>query len=217
MLVFCCHLKLLQNHLLIILITVNTKWLSRRLRHYMLPLTSDEKLTIKTHLQLHNSNRRHVEFSWVELRGYRHPRRRNSTVARRRCNWPSCSVQPISAKQVSRVELSYVAINGPLVSKVGSHLNGLTFFVSVSNGYMLRDRVDGRVALTLRDRLLFGGNGTSWGTCIRNRNWLSLSIVLANTQLSLQPSLQRVPQFFGYGTLNNILWSAKHITQYNWH
>ena len=140
-----------------------------------------------------------------------------SLAGDRQCNWPSCSVQPISAKQVSRVELSYVAINGPLVSKVGSHLNGLTFFVSVSNGYMLRDRVDGRVALTLRDRLLFGGNGTSWGTCIRNRNWLSLSIVLANTQLSLQPSLQRVPQFFGYGTLNNILWSAKHITQYNWH
>ena len=62
-----------------------------------------------------NSTRGRVEFSWVELRRYRHPHRRNSTVAGdRQRNWPSCSVQPISAKQVSRVELSCVAINGPL-------------------------------------------------------------------------------------------------------
>ena len=37
--------------------------------------------------------------SWVELRRYRHHHRRYSTVADdRQCNWPSCSVQPISAK-----------------------------------------------------------------------------------------------------------------------
>jgi len=55
-----------------------------------------------------NSTRRRVEFSWIELRRYRHPHRRNSTVAGdRQCNWPGCSVQPISAKQV-RVELSCV-------------------------------------------------------------------------------------------------------------
>ena len=65
-----------------------------------------------------NSTRRRVEFSWVELRRYRHPHGRNSTVAGdRQCNWPSCSVQPISAKQVSRVELSCVGINGPLSHK----------------------------------------------------------------------------------------------------
>ena len=46
-----------------------------------------------------NSTRRPVEFSWVELRRYGHPHRRNSTVVGdRQCNWPSCSVQPISAK-----------------------------------------------------------------------------------------------------------------------
>jgi len=44
-----------------------------------------------------NSTRRRVEFSWVELHRYRPPHRRNSTVAGdRQCNWPSCSVQPIS-------------------------------------------------------------------------------------------------------------------------
>jgi len=38
-----------------------------------------------------NSTRRRVEFSWVQLRRYRHPDRRNSTVAGdRQCNWPSC-------------------------------------------------------------------------------------------------------------------------------
>jgi len=52
-----------------------------------------------------------VKFSWVELRRYRHPHRRNSTVADdRQCNWPSWTAYSQSARNRS-VELSCVAIN----------------------------------------------------------------------------------------------------------
>jgi len=49
--------------------------------------------------------------TWLELLRHRHPHRRNSTVADdRQCNWPSWSVQPISAKQVIWVELSCIGV-----------------------------------------------------------------------------------------------------------
>ena len=47
-------------------------------------------LPLKASLWRHNLTRRRVEFSWVHLRPYRHPHRRNSTVAGdRQCNCPT--------------------------------------------------------------------------------------------------------------------------------
>jgi len=64
--------------------------------------------------------------SWVELRRYRHPHRRNSTVAYKLSqlghdvqNWSVTVVQAVNVSTTGRrVELSCVAINGPLVASL---------------------------------------------------------------------------------------------------
>jgi len=69
---------------------------------------TDKTWQLKARLERRNSTRR-----WVELRRYRHPHRRNSTVADdRQYNWPSWTAYSQSARSWSRslkalVDMSY--------------------------------------------------------------------------------------------------------------
>jgi len=110
--------------------------------------------------------------SWVEFRRYRHPHRRNSTVADdRQCNWPSWTAYSQSARSRSVVFLFLLFLHGRWRLWLICHINRHVFSINFSSNSSLQNSISRQTRQNTSYMTSWPTNWVKWVTTLRTDRW----------------------------------------------
>jgi len=131
---------------------------------------TDTARRLKARLERRNSTRRRVE-----LRRYRHPHRRNSTVADdRQCNWPSWTAYSQLARSRSVVFLFLFFLHGPWRLWSICHINRHVFIhnsINFSSNSSLQTSISWQTRQNTSYMTSRLTNWVNWVTTFRTDRW----------------------------------------------